>query len=237
MRRARGMLSRERSWDAAPGSPARGRGRATAPRDLVQLCAFSVGDELYAIDIMRIKEIINPLPITRVPKAPSFVEGVIELRGTILPIVDLRKRFDLSAASLTRASKFLIVAIDAESAPGGLPVSAADRWILGVVVDRVLEVIRIPREDIRATPAVTVDAHARYFSGVCRHRDRIVMLVDVDAILTRSERVGLAGLGHSMALPSPSLSRELEAAAGGEREPVLAPGRDGRGPGGGRGGL
>ena len=82
------------------------RGRATreqeaardaAAQERVQLAAFLVGDELYALDIMRIKEIINPLPITRVPRAPAFLEGVIELRRSILPVVDLRKRFDLPA--------------------------------------------------------------------------------------------------------------------------------------------
>ena len=68
---------------------------AAPASDVQQLVAFRVGDGYYALDIMRIKEIINPLPITRVPKSPSFIEGVIELRRAILPVVDLRKRFDV----------------------------------------------------------------------------------------------------------------------------------------------
>ena len=74
--------------------------------------AFGVADGDYAVDIMRIKEIINPVPVTPMPKAPPFIEGVIELRGAILPLVDLRKRFDLPPPAPTRATKFLIVAID-----------------------------------------------------------------------------------------------------------------------------
>ena len=80
--------------------------------ELIQLVAFRVGEGLYAVDILRIKEIINPLKITQVPKAPPFIEGVIELRGAILPIVDLRKRFDLPATPTTRTSKIIIVGID-----------------------------------------------------------------------------------------------------------------------------
>ena len=113
------------------------------------------------------------------PKAPSFIEGVIELRGTILPIIDLRKRFDLPPAPATRATKFLIVAIDPIVGPiqgQGFGSGSGDRWILGVIVDRVLEVVRIARDEIRATPAVAVDESARFFAGVCHHRDRIVML-------------------------------------------------------------
>src|SRR4051794_6029966 len=94
---------------AGLGGPGGGAGGAKKAAELLQLVAFSVGEGEYALDIMRIKEIINPVKITPVPKAPPFIEGVIELRGTILPVVDLRKRFDLAAGPATRATKFLVV--------------------------------------------------------------------------------------------------------------------------------
>ena len=172
-----------------------GRSRTQAPKEIVQLAAFAVGEERYALDIMRIKEIINPLPITRVPKSPPFIEGVIELRGAILPVVDLRKRFDAASGSLGRTAKYLIVAME------GL---GGERWIVGLVVDKVLEVIRIAKEDVRPAPAMTFGETARYFSGVCRHKDRIVMVIDLDAILSSSERISLAGMADSPLLPSPS---------------------------------
>ena len=78
----------------------------------LQMVGFRVGEGEYALDIMRVKEIINPVRVTAVPKAPPFIEGVIELRGAILPVVDLRKRFDLPATPATRATKFLIVVIE-----------------------------------------------------------------------------------------------------------------------------
>src|SRR6185503_14313339 len=109
-----------------------------------QLVAFSVADGDYAIDIMRIKEIINPVRVTQVPKAPPFIEGVIELRGAILPVVDLRKRFDLPATPPTRASKLLIVVIEV----------AGRRMIVALVVDGVSEPIRVARDEVRPPPAL-----------------------------------------------------------------------------------
>jgi purine-binding chemotaxis protein CheW len=147
--------------------------------DLVQLATFTVGSEAYALDIMRIKEIIQPQKITPVPKVPPFIEGVIELRGAILPVVDLRKRFDLPATPATRATKYVIVAIEGR--------------IVGLVVDAVGEVLRVGRGEISPTPPLQGDA-AQYFAGVCRHAGRILLMLDLDRILTSSEKISLAGL-------------------------------------------
>ena len=147
--------------------------------DLVQLASFSVGGEEYAIDIMRIKEIIQPQKITTVPKVPAFIEGVIELRGAILPVIDLRKRFDLPATPATRASKYIIVGLEGR--------------IVGLVVDAVGEVLRIPAAEVSPPPALQGDA-GQYFSGVCRHDGRIVFILELDRILTGTEKISLAGL-------------------------------------------
>jgi purine-binding chemotaxis protein CheW len=147
--------------------------------DRVQLASFTIGSEDYALDIMRIKEIIQPQKITHVPRVPPFIEGVIELRGAILPVVDLRKRFELPAPPPTRATKYIIVAIEGR--------------IVGLVVDAVGEVLRVGRGEISPTPALEGDA-SQYFSGVCRHGGRILLILDLDRILSSSERISLAGL-------------------------------------------
>jgi purine-binding chemotaxis protein CheW len=138
------------------------RQRGQKPEEMLQLVAFTVGAGQYALDIMRIKEIINPVTITRVPKAPPFIEGVIELRGAILPIVDLRKRFELPAGALDRASKFVIVGIDV----GGR------RMIVGLIVDGVLEPLRVSKDQIRPAPPLVagMPGEAAYFSGVVQRR-------------------------------------------------------------------
>jgi purine-binding chemotaxis protein CheW len=151
--------------------------------ELVQLVAFGVGEGDYALDIMRIKEIINPLPVVRVPKAPAFIEGVVQLRGAILPVVDLRRRFDLAPTPATRLTKVLIAAID----------TGDKRMIVGLVVDRVREPIRVSPQNLHPAPALA-QGETPYFSGVVHHRDRIFMVLDIDAVLSSHEKISLAGL-------------------------------------------
>jgi purine-binding chemotaxis protein CheW len=161
------------------------RGRQRERVELVQLVAFGVGQGDYAVDIMRIKEIINPVLVTPMPKAPPFVEGVIELRGVILPLLDVRKRFDLQPSPPSRATKYLIVAIDVGPA----------RIIAGLVVDRVSEPLRVPKAEIKPAPQLSVSEQA-FFTGVVHHNGRMLMVLDVDALLSSSEKQQLSGMGR-----------------------------------------
>lgn len=162
------------------------REREKARDELVQLCGFRIGDEEYALDIMRIKEIINPLPITRVPKAATFIEGVVELRGVILPVVDMRKRFDapplgteeLADYAIRRARKYLIVPVEGR--------------LVGLIVDRVSDVLRVLRDTVGPPPPLTQNDNARYFAGVCHHRGRILMVLALDSLLSSTEKSNLA---------------------------------------------
>jgi purine-binding chemotaxis protein CheW len=126
---------------------------ASAADPLVQLCAFRVGGEDYAIDIMRVREIIQPLPVTPVPRAPPSVEGVIRLRDDVVPVVAVRKRFGLPATPATRKSRFVLV-------------NVAGRRI-ALVVDEVREVLRLPRSAIRPAPPLGDPEGPRFFLGVC----------------------------------------------------------------------
>ena len=163
----------------------RGRERAKARErvEQAQLVAFGVADGDYAVDIMRIKEIINPVAVTPMPKAPPFIEGVIELRGAILPIVDVRKRFDLPSTAPTRATKFLIVSVDL----------GEQKAIVGLVVDRVSEPLRVPRADIKPAPRLSVSERA-FFTGVVAHHGKMLMVLDVDALLSSAEKLTLSGM-------------------------------------------
>src|SRR5258706_206791 len=105
----------------------------------VQLAAFCIGDEEYVIDIMRVREIIRPVAVTPVRKGPKFVEGVINLRGAVIPVVDLRRRFDLRADDHERR-RILIIDVDMRT--------------VGLVVDRITEVVRVSRSAIRTAPAL-----------------------------------------------------------------------------------
>ncbi len=183
------------------------RGQRASLAEAVQVVAFSVGEGEYAVDIMRVKEIINPVPVTRVPKAPPFIEGVVELRGAILPIIDMRKRFDLPATALGRVGKFVIAAVDLghgaavvppspkdeKSAAPAEPVTPLVRVIVGLIVDAVWEPLRVARSEVRPAPLLA-GGREGYFSGVIHHRGHIVMLINLDAVLSSSEKITLAGL-------------------------------------------
>jgi purine-binding chemotaxis protein CheW len=134
---------------AEASAPAEGGGRDA----IVQLCTFRVGGEDYAVDIMRVREIINPLPITPVPRAPTFMDGVVRLRGEVIPVLDVRKRLAVAVTPATRKTRFLIV-------------NVAGRR-LALVVDEVCEVLRVPRGEIRPAPSLGEGAAPRFFLGVC----------------------------------------------------------------------
>jgi len=145
-----------------------------------QFTVFTLGELEYAIDIMRISQIIQPQPIRPVPRAPSYIEGVIELRGVVVPIMDLRRRLGLELLPATRATKFIIVQLD--------------RRLVGLIVDGVVGVHRVGRSAIRRTPEGIAGPEAAVFSGVCRRGDHLVLLVELAALVSSEENLQLGGL-------------------------------------------
>ena len=139
----------------------------------IQVACFRLGDDLYAADIMRIKEIIRPQKLTSLPKAPSFVEGVINLRGAVIPVVDIRSRFDLPKRPVDQSTRLLIVKVAGQ--------------LLGLVVDDVTEVITVPVKDIKPSPQVSASIDAEYLVGVCLVNDNMVMLLNLDRIISARE--------------------------------------------------
>lgn len=136
---------------------------------LVQLCAFFVGAEEYVLDIMRVEEILPPQRVTAIPHAPSFVEGVLHLRGIILPVVDLRRRLLGQATTESPKSRLLVCRLGARR--------------VVVRVDRVSEVLRVRRGDIKPAPALVVAGRSPFVVGVCGPPDRLRLLLDLKALL------------------------------------------------------
>lgn len=145
----------------------------------IQVASFRLGDDLFAIDIMRIKEIIRPQKLTTLPKAPPFVEGVINLRGTVIPVIDLRKRFDMPPREENLPIRLLIVAVTGQ--------------LLGLVVDDVTEVVTVPIKDIKPPPQMAGGVGAEYLIGVCLARESLIMLLNIDQLLSSREADELAG--------------------------------------------
>lgn len=146
-------------------------------RHEVQLACFRVGGELYALDIMSIREIIRPQKLTAIPKAPRFIEGVINLRGAVIPVADLRKRFDQACSEDSRKHRIIICSV------GGR--------IVGLLVDEVLEVRRYGRQDVAPAPQFLKGPEAEFFLGVARRGEDLVMVLDLDRILSTDEQIAL----------------------------------------------
>lgn len=150
---------------------------AIAAADERQLVVFQLGAEFYGVDIARVHEIIRLQSITRVPRSPSFVEGVINLRGRVIPVVDLRCRFGLPTTEHTRASRIVVVEI-------------ADQ-VVGVIVDEVSEVLRVSAATIEPPSPVVTGVEADYIHAIAKLSDRLVILLDLDRVLARDERRAL----------------------------------------------
>lgn len=139
----------------------------------IKVVCFRLGSDAYALDIMRVREILKPQRLSGLPGAPSFVEGVINLRGSVIPVVDLRKRFGIAEPEAAAVNRLLITVID--------------RHPVGLLVDSVSEVISIPVRDLRPPPALAKTAGYRYLIGVCLVKDAMLLLVNPDTILEDSE--------------------------------------------------
>ena len=151
-------------------------------RQEIQLACFKVGSELYALDIMKIKEIIRPQKLTAIPKAPSFIEGVINLRGAVIPVADMRKRFDLPVSEENRKNRVVICSLAGK--------------IIGLLVDEVTEVKRFSRKEIAPAPQFIKGPQADYFLGVARRDDDLIMLIDLEKVLSTNEKIELQKLSH-----------------------------------------
>jgi len=136
--------------------------------ETVQSILFRMGKEYYGLSISLVREIIKPLPITRFPKSPDYVEGVIDLRGKILPIVNLRKMFGLPAVEITEETRFVDLQLD------GLDV--------GIVVDQVSEVMHIPTSLIEPAPPIVAGVEGKFLNGIARLQDKLILLLNLDEI-------------------------------------------------------
>ncbi len=143
-----------------------------------QLVIFDLAAESYGVDINAVQGIIRMQTITRVPRTPEFVEGVINLRGEVIPVVDLRKRFGLTATEETKDSRIVVVYI------GGQQV--------GMVVDAVTEVLRIAADSIEPPSSVITSADSAYLMGIAKLEDRLITLLDLEQALSEAEKNTLA---------------------------------------------
>lgn len=141
---------------------------ATIP-EVLQLVTFKLGDEEYGIDILKVQEINRMTEITTMPKAPFSVEGVINLRGKVIPVVNLRKKFGLDIKEVDAQSRIIVVDIGST---------------VGLIVDSVSEVLRISSDTIEPPPPLTGGIGSEYIMGIGKLEDRLIILLDIDKLLS-----------------------------------------------------
>jgi len=142
--------------------------------DTAQVIVFNLGDERYGVDISQVREIIRPTQITRIPNAPDFVEGVINLRGQITTIINLRKRFGMQPKEIDNDTRIIVV--ENENA------------VIGMMVDTVSEVKYLSTGDIEALPnMITARNDAKFLKGVGKLPDGLLILIDLNKVLSEDE--------------------------------------------------
>lgn len=138
-----------------------------------QLVVFTLGTELYAIDIGIVREIFQNQPITRVPGTPFSIEGVINLRGSVIPIVDLRKRFQISRLEKGKDTRIMVVSCKGKD--------------IGIIVDSVSEVLRVPEDSIEPSTSTFTKGHLEHLRGIVKLTGSLIILLDMDQVIFKQD--------------------------------------------------
>lgn len=160
----------------------------------IQVVGFRVGRETFGLPISIVREIIRVPEITSVPNAPDYIEGVVNLRGRIIPIIDMRKRFGEKSTEASNKNRIVVVEVDNRS--------------VGLIVNSASEVLRIPPSEIEAPHSVFHEGELDYITGVGKLKGRLVILLDLKRILQNRELRGLEeAVDSAAAVPVGSLER------------------------------
>ncbi len=174
--------------------------------EVVQLVGMKLGDEEYAIDVLKIQEIIRTVEITVVPRMDSFILGVMNLRGKVIPVIDLRVRFSLDKCDFDKSTRIIVVRFE--------------RQYIGFVVDEVTEVIRIRKSMVEPTPPLVGSIGQEYILGICKYDSRLIMLLDIDRVLNesgehieselRKKMLGSSAKNQQLPAPAPAVQPQEE---------------------------
>ncbi len=149
-------------------------------RHASQFLTFILGVEQYGVEILKVQEIRGYSAVTPIPNTPPHIKGVINLRGTVVPVVDLRTKFSMDSAEYSKFTVIIVVTVG--------------RKVVGLVVDAVSDVLDIPAAEMRATPDLGARVDTRFISGMATTGERMTVLLDIDRLLSEDEAVALEGL-------------------------------------------
>ncbi len=152
--------------------------------NLEQLVTFKVDQEIYGLEILKIQEIVRLPVITRLPKTSSFIKGVINLRGNIVPVIDLRDKFGLPQKKYTKMTRAIVVEIKAKN--------------IALIVDEVSQVLRINMSEISEAPSLVSNIAKEFIKGVARHGEKLIILLKMDKILSSDDVVEIEKINENI---------------------------------------
>jgi len=142
--------------------------------ELLQLVSFNLGEEEYGVDILKVQEINRMLEVTQVPNVPEYVDGIINLRGKVIPIIDLRRRFGMERKEHDKNTRIVVVELNGKT--------------VGFVVDAVREVLRIPKSVTEPPPSIVARVDAECITAVGKLDDRLLILLDLEKVLSSGDK-------------------------------------------------
>ena len=151
--------------------------KKSSSEEILQLVTFTLGSEEYAVDILKVQEINRMKEITRVPNSPDYVEGVVNLRGKVIPVVSLRMKFGLPEKENDDQARIMIMEIVGIT--------------MGLIVDSVSEVLRIPEGIVEPPPPMATSISSEFIKGIAKLEDRLIILLDMDMLFGRTETIAM----------------------------------------------
>lgn len=168
--------------------------------NLIQFVVFNLADEEFGVDIDQVKEIIKVSTVTPLPDSPEFIKGLTNVRGDIIAVIDLKKRFFLPEKEGVD-SKHIVITREQKN-------------VLGIMVDEVTEVLRVPQKEIKPTPGIVTVIHKKYMSGVITLGDRLIILLDLKTVLSEEELERLSEFqSNVLKKKEPQLRTEIQEGA------------------------
>ena len=157
---------------------------ATGITETVQYLTFKLDEEVFALDVATVREILEYTGNTKVPQTPDFMRGVINLRGSVVPVIDLRLKFGMSSTERTVNTCIIVVEVQ---------MGEEEALVLGALADSVQEVIEMEPEQVEAVPHIGSRLNADFIRGMGKHDDRFIMILDIDKVFTNDELVSVTG--------------------------------------------
>jgi purine-binding chemotaxis protein CheW len=143
-------------------------------QELLQLVSFHIGDEEFGVNILKVQEIIRMMQITKVPNLPEYAEGIVNLRGRVIPVIDLRIRLGMAKKEHGGSTRIIVVELNSKT--------------IGFIVDSVNEVLRIPKNITEAPPELVAGINSEYITAIGKLEDRLLILLDLDKVLSEEEK-------------------------------------------------